>query len=317
MTGGKVFLTGADGFIGSAIARALGEHRVDMVRHVRPGRREPSSPLPGSKAPADLAHAGELAQAMRGARIIIHAAAHVGVDPVLQREVNVEGTRNMVAAAQAVGAGRLIYLSTTGVYGGQSLHGETEEQAVARPVSTLSRSRYEAERIVLDAGGTVVRPNLVFGTGDRWFLGPLIRLMMFVGGWIGDGDARVSTIERLELGRLVARLALAEHPAGVYHAAAPAPVPVRSLVAPVLARLGMPALRTTVAVERAISQAAPLGVSPRQIAMVAVDNWLNVTKIWHAAGGVALPATVSDTIADWYAEQLTQPGPGRREPASS
>lgn len=317
MTGATVFLTGADGFIGGAIARALGGQRVDIVRHVRRGRKETSSPPPEIEAVADLAHAGELARAMRGARIIIHAAGHVGADPVLQREVNIEGTRNTVAAARAVGAERLVYLSTTGVYGGQPLHGETEEQAVARPVSALSRSRYDAERIVLDAGGTVVRPNLVFGTGDRWFLSPLIRLMMRVGGWIGGGEARVSTIERLELGRLVARLALAEHPAGVYHAAAPEPVPIRSLVAPVLARLGMPALRATVAIEQAASQAAPLGVSPRQIAMVAADNWLDVTKIWRAAGGVARPAIVSDTIANWYAEQLTPPGPGRRQPSSS
>lgn len=295
-----VYMTGATGFIGRSVAAALHRRGAGPVAL---GRQDPG-PAGARWVTYDLQHPIP-EEALAGCRTLVHAASYVGRDTALQQAVNAEGTRGLVASAVAAGVERIVYVSTAGVYGRAFPLGQAE-RTDCQPASTLSASRYEAEKAVLDAGGTVVRPNLVYGPGDRWFLAPLIGLMQRIGGWVGDGTARLSVIDSSTLGDAVAALALAPHEAGVYHAAHPRPITVRGLLGPLLDQLvvDIPDVHHDPAALAA--QLGPHGISPAQIATVSQDHWFDTTRLWSTTW-VEVPRrgpTFSAAALDWYRSQL-------------
>src|SRR5207249_11229962 len=117
-----------------------------------------------------------------------------GADPRLAYETNELGTDNVIEQCRQAGVRRLIYVSTCSVYGTGPHRGIRETDAGYHPTSVASASRAIAEQMVFRYGGEVVRPNLVFGAGDRWFVPGLIKIMKAAGGWPGDGSALLSLI---------------------------------------------------------------------------------------------------------------------------
>src|SRR5258708_5519935 len=125
-----MLLTGADGFIGSAVIDAAARHRVDMRAASRraiagDGRRF-----------VDILRPETIAPAMEGVATIIHAAgaAHVfrrtpAADTLIYR-TNVEGTRNVVAAARDAGIRHVVLVSSVSVYGDASdIYGRSKADA--------------------------------------------------------------------------------------------------------------------------------------------------------------------------------------------
>lgn len=302
---GRAALTGGTGFIGSAVGEALAAARVATTSLVR---AEPGVPVPRRRlVQGDLATPSSLPDLVAGADVLVHAASYVGADPELQEAVNATGTAHLVRAAQQAGVRRIVYVSTAGVYGGTVRGGEREDEAVVAPGSTLNASRRAAEQVVLAAGGLVVRPHLVFGAGDRWFLGALLPLVQVLGAQIGDGRALVSVIDRLTLGRVVAALALGDAPAGVYHAALVDPVRVGDLVALVYAATGVAAPTAVLGADEAARRLAPYGVRPSQLALVTADSWFDSRAVW-AATGLVSPAdpVIDEPTAAWYRALLAR-----------
>lgn len=122
--------------------------------------------------PADgFADPQALHQLLDGADTLIHAASYIGAPWDLQQSVNVGGTERLLAAAKRMGVRRVIYLNTATVYGSSWVNGFREGQLEVQPNTALSASRARAEEMVLDFGGTVIGPNMVYGLGDRWFIG--------------------------------------------------------------------------------------------------------------------------------------------------
>lgn len=115
--------------------------------------------------------------------VIINAAAYTAVDQAeseieIATAVNVEGPRNVAAAARNIGA-RLIHVSTDFVFDGRA-SAPYKPDAATNPLSTYGRSKREGELAVLDAGGdrtVVVRTAWLYSKTGGNFVKTMLRLM--------------------------------------------------------------------------------------------------------------------------------------------
>jgi dihydroflavonol-4-reductase len=151
---GRVFITGASGFVGSAVARALAERGYPITALVRT-----SSPpanlrdLPCRIVEGDARDPESVARAVKDARYVFHVAADYRLwapDPEEIVRNNVTSTRVVMEAAQAVGVERIVYTSSVATLK-PSLDGPVDENAAARPEETVGaykRSKVAAERLV-------------------------------------------------------------------------------------------------------------------------------------------------------------------------
>jgi 2-alkyl-3-oxoalkanoate reductase len=170
-----VFITGASGFIGGKLVERLlaGGRRVRVL-----ARR----PLPEfEKAGVEIfrgdLHDGEaLRQGCAGAATVFHVAGRVGVwGPAAEFfHINVEGTRNVIAACRAAAVPRLVYTSSPSVvYTGRDLAGVDESAPLCTQAPcAYPTSKAAAERLVCEANSTTLatvalRPHLVWGPGDK------------------------------------------------------------------------------------------------------------------------------------------------------
>ncbi|QDQ90249.1 NAD(P)-dependent oxidoreductase [Rhodococcus sp. WB9] len=280
----RVAVVGATGFVGSTVATALAAAGIHCIAVAR-GPQHPD--IPGVVfARADLTDPGSLTAALAGADVVIHAASYTGTDPAHCAAVNVEGTENLLAAAARNGVGRVIYVSTIGVYGSGPHSGIGENEAAPVPVSALSASRLAAEHRVLAHGGCVVRPGFVHGPGDRWFVPGLIRILEALGAWIDEGRSRISIIAVHDLARLLAALAAqpSARPGDVFHACHPDPVTVRELGEALAnaGRLRLPA--TSLTFGEATTVGARRGLTDRHLDLIGRDHWYDPTRLWTATG---------------------------------
>jgi nucleoside-diphosphate-sugar epimerase len=241
---------------------------------------------------------------MQGVSAVIHCAAYLGVDPVQQQRVNVDGTRNLLAAAKGAEVSQVVCLSTSGVYGGSLGEGQSEGAIRVQPKTSLSRSRCDAEHLVLEADGIVVRPNLVYGPGDRRTITVLLDTMARLNAWIGEPDALVSAIPVDALGRLIAALVIGTARPGVYHAALAEPVAMRALLVPIYRSAGM-ALPMRSTTPELAEQSYPR-VTARQLGMIARDNWYDSRKIWEASRLPGPTTIMSPETTRYYSRVLKQ-----------
>src|ERR1700683_681248 len=116
-----VFLTGATGFLGSHVARALSDQGADLRLLVRSTSNLKN--LEGLKAETvtgDLRDPASLAKAMSGCDTAFHVAADYRLwvrDPNEMYRSNVEGTRAILEAARKNGVGRVVYTSSVATMG--------------------------------------------------------------------------------------------------------------------------------------------------------------------------------------------------------
>ncbi len=128
---------------------------------------------------ANLLDADALRRAAAGCRAVVHAAAWTGGGELSDAEgmrVNVEGTRNVLAAAKAAGVERFIFISSVAVYG-LNRAPLIDETAPTPPVGqAYPDSKIAAETLVRDAGlpYAIVRLSATYGPrGGAWTIGPI------------------------------------------------------------------------------------------------------------------------------------------------
>ncbi|WP_081736857.1 NAD-dependent epimerase/dehydratase family protein [Arthrobacter sp. MA-N2] len=306
----RILVLGSSGFIGSRVVASLsgsgGAHVVALSRSPVARRRNNNVII----AAADISVPGSLIPFLANMDVVVHAASYVGSDRGLAREVNERGTGNLIEQCQQAGVRRVIYVSTCSVYGTGPHRGLRESEADYHPASVTSASRAVAERMILGYGGEVVRPNLVFGAGDRWFVPGLLRIIKVAGGWPGDGSALLSIISAEALGRLVSGLALAPRQSGqAFHAAYPEPVPVSTLLQSVAEAFGMESPRLLGDDERASEALRTAGFSRHQLALVTKDHWYSSQGLWRTAGHEQ--ETFGGALADFCASYRASPRQGR------
>jgi dihydroflavonol-4-reductase len=149
-------VTGGSGFVGRAVVLEL----LAAGREVRVLARNPDHPalanLPVEAVRGDLLDPASLAAALRGCDRLFHVAADYRLwvpDPEEMYTVNVQGTKDLLAAAAEAGVSRVVYTSTVGALGnpGDGAPG-TEETPVtlADMVGHYKRSKFLAEQAVLE-----------------------------------------------------------------------------------------------------------------------------------------------------------------------
>src|SRR5205807_2173365 len=103
----KIFLTGATGFVGSHVARALHEQGADLRLLTRAtSRTDLIDNIPADRVSVDLCDAMALRHAMQGCDAVFHVAADYRLwarDAAAMYRTNVEGTRAILQAAQQAG----------------------------------------------------------------------------------------------------------------------------------------------------------------------------------------------------------------------
>lgn len=177
----RVLITGASGFIGSALLSRLAADRGFVVRAA--SRRHEWRP-PGGVLTVHVngqATDTDWKSAIDGINVVIHTAARVHVtkdralDPLSEfRHVNVDGSMNLARQAAAAGVRRFLFVSSIKVNGEATLPGSpfTADDAPA-PVDPYGISKHEAEsglyRLGVETGMeiVVIRPPLVYGPGVK------------------------------------------------------------------------------------------------------------------------------------------------------
>jgi nucleoside-diphosphate-sugar epimerase len=177
----KILVTGGTGFTGKALVlRLLGlGHQVVALDYKEGHRTQELRDAGAEVVLGSVTDPAAVRRAMDGAEVVHHLAAAFRELNVPERhyyEVNVEGTRNVLAAAHAAGVRKLVYCSTCGVHGNIE-HPPAGEDAPIQPADYYQRTKYEAEPIVLDyhrrgLPATILRPAAIYGPGDpeRFYL---------------------------------------------------------------------------------------------------------------------------------------------------
>lgn len=199
--GRQIFITGASGFVGGAIARALAQRHL-----VRAMSRTPESDgrLSAMRVAAVRCELGQVApDHLVGCDTVIHCAAYVkqwGTEAVF-RKTNVEGTRQLLEAASRAGVQRFIHIGTeAALFHGQDMRDVDERYPYPSHMPFLyAATKAAAERLVLAANTErfttlSLRPRMVWGPGDQTVL-PVIVAAVRSGrfAWIDGGRARTST----------------------------------------------------------------------------------------------------------------------------
>lgn len=266
---------GANGFIGSAVTRQLAS--FDRNRAIGLVRSNPSDGGVGGVGyvVGDTSDLSTLQWAMSEVGTVVCCVSYVGGDEQRCTEVNDRGIRNVASAASDIGVERLIYVSTASVYGTGPFRDLVVNGAPLNPHSPASRSRAAGERHIRDAGGLVIRPHLVYGPGDRWFIPGLRAISSKIGALINEGSALLSTIHVDRLAYEIVALARASEtvPSAVVHLNEPAPTSVLDLLTREHRHTGWPMPSRSMDRSTALTRARQLGIDRRQIDMISLDHW--------------------------------------------
>ena len=179
LASGLSLVTGATGFVGAAVARALLRelgHRVRVLARPRSNRRNLDG-LDVEIAEGALEDAASLAAAVAGCRYLFHVAADYRLwvpDPAAMFRANVDGTRALMLAALGAGVERVVYTSsvaTLGLVAGGDAD-ETTPSGMADMIGPYKQSKFAAEQtvraLIAERGlpAVIVNPSTPVGPGD-------------------------------------------------------------------------------------------------------------------------------------------------------
>lgn len=187
----QVFLTGASGYIGSSVLRALVAHEHAVTALVRTEEKARAVRDAGARAViGDASDAAEVRRLASAADAVVHTASAPDVDAVF-----------VPAVLEALGGTQKAFVHTGGIFTFGASADISEQSPVAPPALTSWRVPNEARVRASEVRTTVVAPGIVYGRGGGI-------PMMFVGDGehevrlVGDGSQRWTTVHVDDLGEL-------------------------------------------------------------------------------------------------------------------
>jgi UDP-glucose 4-epimerase len=148
----RVLVTGASGFLGSALVQQLHQSGCEMRAVVREPSRCPSFPPEVQIVVADISRSSHAPEIVRGCEAIVHLAAKVHAidDSGTEQDyeaVNVDGTKHILDAAVKFGVKRVVFASSVKVFGEETSGCMNETQA-PHPQTAYGRSKWRAEQLI-------------------------------------------------------------------------------------------------------------------------------------------------------------------------
>lgn len=156
----KILIIGAAGFIGSNLARKLSQEGHQIKSFDR-------------RADGDICNYGQIEMATRGVDSIVNCAAILPHRKLLDKsywDTNVKGVKNLVKACRRNGIGRLVHISTTGVFGPTGKAG-VDENAKVFFEDIYTKTKHEGDKIIVKnmqkVPSVIIRPAIAYGPGDK------------------------------------------------------------------------------------------------------------------------------------------------------
>ena len=274
----RIFVTGATGFVGHAVVRALLAHGFLVRCLVRPGSEAALKGFESiDRVPGDVLEPDKLAASVEGCGALVHLVGIIRehrTRGVTFDRLHTQATANMLAVAHEAGVKRYIQMSAVGTRPGAT--------------SRYHQTKWQAEEVVRASAldWTIIRPSLIYGPGDE-FVSVLARMMRRLPAMpvLGDGQYRVQPVAVEHVAEGFARaLQLSTTVAQTYEVAGPEACRFVDLLDQIGLALGLRNVRKV---------HAPLGVVR---AMTRIFGWLPfypVTKdqlIMLEEGNVADPS---------------------------
>ncbi|TNY38510.1 NAD-dependent epimerase/dehydratase family protein [Thermomonospora catenispora] len=311
----RIVVTGASGFVGGAVCRALVGRGVETLAYGRRPRVDPAHVGGAEYRSWDIA-AGPLADAPEADAVVHCAGSVTDWGPIGEFfRVNLGGTRHVLASFPRA---RFVHVSTASVYDPRrpTVAAREEEAPVDRYLNGYGASKAAAERLVLAAmrrrPAIILRPHAVYGPGDTTLLP---RVLAAVRGpflfAVGDGRQPISLTSIDNLVQACVLAATGPVDRGVFNVADAAPVVLDDALRAVLAERGVPARPVYLPLAAAWPLAAvvegaflaarrprPPRLTRYAIGHLAVERTLDITAAREVLGYAPAPTDFTGA-ADW------------------
>lgn len=289
----RAYVTGASGFIGGHVVAELRERGAEVREDF-----------------VDLSDGAGLERAMRGCNAVFHLAALYSFDgkPAELRRVNVDGTRNVLAAARRAGVGRVVHTSTCATCG--PVPGRQATELDAPPAWELSvpykATKIAAERVAQEAARdgmdvVIVNPTTPVGEGDRrpTPTGAMVRGV--AGGryraYLGTTGVNLVDVRDVARGHLLAH---ERGVAGEKYILGGEDMPLRDAFALIARVAGRPRPRVRVPLAAARAAAAAGLLNRHQVTLARLPAYFSWEKARHELGyePSPVPPALARAIAD-------------------
>lgn len=323
----SILVTGGGGFLGTAIIERLVE-RGCRVRSLSRGHYAALSKLGVEQIQGDIRSPDAVMQACRGVSLVFHTAAKAGIwgNPTDFYDINVTGTKNLLAACSRAEGVRLVHTSSPSVvFDGRDMAGVDESTPYPyRYAAAYPATKARAEKLVCRAAkeglpAVILRPHLIWGPGDNHLV-PRIVGRAHKLRRIGDARNMVDTvyIDNAADAHILAAQCLKSNPrlsGKIYFISQGEPVPLWDMVdhilkaankEPVRGRISKRAAWTVGALLELIYRVFNLNGEPRMTRFLAeelsTNHWFDIRAARDDLGYIPAVTMAEglDRLAAWF-----------------